>query len=368
MNTYWKGIRMEIRNFQAYDVGNVYNEYKEVCPLYSSITIEYPTRLNAMAIDPSGITENKNMHYSPGEVVFSTEIKIKVRITLNDEDKDVYVGENHNRISVVKHTCEIMRKALNYKGHFNVELVKLHNFRHCGLGSTGAIQASIGAGINYMFGNPIAQKNLVKYLAQNYGEEIDGDEEHLMPVQCIGGSAASGIYKGGVFVLAGESTVISRGTISEDYVIVLGIPKNYKCQDAKTQFEEEEKNIDKFKECGRLYRTQIAYNILHQFLPAVVHQDVKTMGDVIFDYRYNMGSIQNCSYTYEDMPQIMEELKFLKTEGLVDVLAISSVGPLVFAIGKDVTVCKKEFEKRNLNVYCTHINNDSFRILNETKI
>ena len=49
---------MEIRNFQAYDVGNVYNEYKvkkEVCPLYSSITIEYPTRLNAMAIDPSGI-------------------------------------------------------------------------------------------------------------------------------------------------------------------------------------------------------------------------------------------------------------------------------------------------------------------------
>ena len=128
------------------------------------------------------------------------------------------------------------------------------------------------------------------------------------------------------------------------------------------------RDIDKFKECGRLYRTQIAYNILHQFLPAVVHQDVKTMGDVIFDYRYNMGSIQNCSYTYEDMPQIMEELKFLKTEGLVDVLAISSVGPLVFAIGKDVTVCKKEFEKRNLNVYCTHINNDSFRILNETKI
>ena len=150
--------------------------------------------------------------------------------------------------------------------------------------------------------------------------------------------------------------------------MVLGIPKNYKCQDAKTQFEEEEKNIDKFKECGRLYRTQIAYNILHKFLPAVVHQDVKTMGDVIFDYRYNMGSIQNCSYTYEDMPRIMEELKYLKIEGLVDVLAISSVGPLVFAVGKDMEVCKKEFEKRDLEIYCTHINNDSFRILNETRI
>ena len=362
---------MEIRNFQVYDVGNVYNEYKvkeEVRPICSSIIIEYPTRLNAMAIDPSGITENQNMHYSPGEVVFSTEIKIEVRIALNDKDDDVYIGENPNRISVVKHTCEIMRKALNYKGHFDVEIVKSHDLRHCGLGSTGSIQASIGAGINYIFGNPIAEADLVKYLAQNYGEEIDGDAEHLMPVQCIGGSAASGIYKGGVFVLAGENTVISRGTIDREYEVVLGIPKNYKCQDSKTQFEEEEKNIDKFKECGRLYRNQIAYNILHKFLPAMVHQDVKTMGDVIFDYRYNMGSIQNCSYTYEDMPRIMEELKFLKTEGLVDVLAISSVGPLVFAIGKNMDACKREFEKNDMRIYSTHINNDSFRILNETRI
>lgn len=362
---------MEISNFQVYDVGNVYNEYKvkgEVRPLFSSIIIEYPTRLNAMAIDPSGITENQNMHYSPGEVVFSTEIKIEVRISLNDKDDDVYIGENPNRISVVKHTCEIMRKALNYKGHFDVELVKSHDLRHCGLGSTGAIQASIGAGINYIFGNPIAEADLVKYLAQNYGEEIDGDETHLMPVQCIGGSAASGIYKGGVFVLAGENTIISTGTIGKEYEVVLGIPNNYKCQDSKTQFEEEERNIDKFKECGRLYRNQIAYNILHKFLPAMVHQDVKTMGDVIFDYRYNMGSIQNCSYTYEDMPRIMEELKFLKTEGLVDVLAISSVGPLVFAIGKNMDACKREFEKNDLRIYSTHINNDSFRILNEARI
>ena len=330
---------MEINGFSMFEVGNVYNKYKinaAAFPIYSSVTIEYPTRLNAMAIDPSGIAENKNMHYSPGEVVFSTDIRIVVRITLNPEEKDIYVGENYNRVSVVNHTCEIMRKALKYDGHFKVELLQSHNFRHCGLGSTGAIQAAIGAGINYMFDNPIGQADLVRYLAQNYGEEIDGDPEHLMPVQCIGGSAASGIFKGGVFVLAGENTVISCGTINEDYEVVLGIPKDYKCQDAKTQFDEEEKNIDKFRECGDLYRSQIAYNILHKFLPAVVHQDVKTMGDVIFDYRYNMGSILNCAYTYAKMPQIMNELKFLKTENIVDVLAISSVGPLVFAIGKNI--------------------------------
>lgn len=357
---------MEINNFSIFEVGNVYNEYKvdeDVLPIYRSVTIEYPTRLNAMAIDPSGIVENKNMHYSPGEVIFSIDMNIVVRITLNPGEENIYIGENCNRVSVVNHTCEIMRKALKYNGYFKIELLQSHDFRHCGLGSTGAIQAAIGAGINYMFGSPIGQADLVKYLAQNYGEEIDGDVEHLMPVQCIGGSATSGIYKGGVFVLAGENTMISSGTIVEDYTVVLGLPKDYECKDAKTQFEEEEKNINKFLECGNRYRLQIAYNILHKFLPAMAHQDVKSMGDVIFDYRYNMGSIQNCAYTYEGIIQIMEKLKFLKMEGLVDVLAISSVGPLVFAIGKNTEMCKKEFIKNGLEVHCAHINNDSFQIV-----
>lgn len=361
---------MEINSFTIYEVGNVYNEYKmalQVDPIYKSVTVEYPTRLNAMAIDPSGIAENHNMRYSPGEVVFSTDIKITVRVSLISEEKNVFLGGNSNRLSVVNHTCEIMKQALGYEGFFKVEILKSHDFRHCGLGSTGAIQAAIGASINYMFGNLIPKAELVKYLAQNYGEEIDGDTEHLMPVQCIGGSAVSGIYSGGVFVLAGQNTVISQGVIGEEYTVILGIPKDYECQDSKTQFEEEKKNIDKFIECGERYREQIAYEILHTFLPAVEHQDVKAMGDVVFDYRYNMGSIENCSYTYAKMPMIMNNLKFLKLEDKVDVLAISSVGPLIFAIGKDVSLCKEEFEKNGLNTYVTHINNESFQIIEKVE-
>ena len=56
----------------------------------------------------------------------------------------------------------------------------------------------------------IKGNDLIKYLAQNHGEEIDGEDFYLNPVQCIGGSAAAGIYKAGLILLAGESSPITQ--------------------------------------------------------------------------------------------------------------------------------------------------------------
>lgn len=361
---------MKINNFLAFKVGTVFNKLfleKECIPYYKNVCIQYPARLNAMAIDPSGITENHNMTYSPGEIVFSTCLTIEVEVSLLNEDVVIFKGDKR-RTSVVNHTCQIMKQALKYDGGFEVEIRNAHSFRHCGLGSTGSIQAAIGVAINYLFGNPILKGQLIRYLAQNYGEEIDGDDENLMPIQCIGGSAASGIFEGGVLVLAGENTVIAKGTIGEEYTVILGIPEDYVYSDSKSQFEEEEKNIYKFLETGNKYKNEIAYSVLHKFLPAVINEDLKVMGDVIFEYRYNKGSIKNCDYTYAKLPEIMENLKFLKLENHVDVLSISSVGPLIFAIGKDVDLCEKEFNKNNLKVFKTKINNESFKVLRSVKI
>ena len=59
--------------------------------------------------------------------------------------------------------------------------------------------------------------------------------------------------------------------------------------------QKEKENLEKFFKCGEKYRFEIAYNILHYFLPAICHQDIKTMGDVIWDYRYDKGSIATLS-------------------------------------------------------------------------
>lgn len=358
---------MDIHNFDFFEIGTVFNPIElleNVSLKYQKITILYPARLNAMAIDPSKIVTNNNMKYMPGEIVFSTQIFVEITVEAISEDVVIVNGEAMDRESVIKHSCYIMKKALGYNGGFKVQVDNFHNLKHCGLGSTGCLQAGVAAAINHLFGLPITREKLIKYLAQNYGEEIDEEPQKLNPVQCIGGSAASGLYKGGVLVLAGENTVIATGSISEEYDIIIGIPEDYEFIDSKNQFEEEKANLGNFLECGSIYRNEIAYNILHHFLPAIYHQDLKTMGDVIWDYRHDKGSIKNCSYTYSELPQIMSKLAYLKKDNLAEILSISSVGPAIFAITKNTDECIKAFKQNSVKSILTKINNDSYRVIN----
>ncbi len=364
--------KVELEAFKYFKVGTVFNpvslDYEPKLRI-NGITIQYPIRLNAMAIDPSRIAADFGMIYTPGEVVFSTQISFGVSVMLQESNDILIVGECSNKQSVIKHVCKIMSQAFKYKGGFKVIIEKYHNYRHCGLGSTGGLQAAIAACINEIFSNPFKRENLIKYLARNYGEEIDNNDELLNPVQCIGGSAASGFYDGGVLVLAGKNTVVGTGIISEDYSVLIGMPKDYVPSDSVSQFDEEKNCLDLFDKCGNTYGGKIAYNVLHYFLPAMVNQDISVMGDVIFDYRYNMGSISNCAYTYSAMVEMMNRLAFLKEKQIVDVLSITSVGPAVFVIVKNekLDYCKEVFEKEKLDTLTTKINNKSYLIIKEFK-
>ncbi len=354
---------MKIDNFDYFKVGTIFNPLildGPVKPVNQKITILYPTRLNAMAIDPSKIVENHNMKYTPGEVVFSTRIFIEVSIELVDDNGIMVNEEMRDRETVIKHACLLMRKAFGYDKGMAVTIKNYHNLKHCGLGSTGCIQAGVAAAVNHLFGNPIPPEWLVRYLAQNYGEEIDGNADYLNPVQCIGGSAASGLYKGGVIVVAGENTVIAEGSIGEEYEVIIGIPEDYVFIDSNEQFENEKENLNSFLECGNKYKHEIAYNILHQFLPALYNRDVKVMGDVIWDYRYHKGSIKNCAYTYPELPELMERLASIRTENKADVLSVSSVGPAVFAITREAEYIVRRFSENKLKIVRTKIHNDRY--------
>jgi len=88
--------------------------------------------------------------------------------------------------------------------------------------------------------------------------------------------------------------------------------------------------------CGVKYGPEIAYRTLHSVLPAMIEGDIETIGDLVFDYRFNMGSIDNCSYAYPKLVQLASRLAFLKTKRFVDILSISSVGPSFFAVSKNI--------------------------------
>jgi len=354
-------------DFEPFKIGTVFNPvpggpYKATLKR-NRMRIKYPSRLNLMAIDPSKIASNQNLVYTPGEYILKVKIYREVGVKINTKSSDLMVTPSSKRKPLILHSALLMKQALGFKEGLIIDVNNKEELRHVGLGSSSALIASVACAINELYGKPIKAKDMVQYLAQNHGEEIDGNSDFICPVQCIGGSAAGGQYNGALMILAGRSRVISTMNISDDYKIVIGIPKDFVELDSKELLKREQSVFHKFINCGVKYGPKIAYNTLHSVLPAMVEGDIKTVGDLVFDYRFNMGSIDNCSYAYPPLVEIASRLAFLKTEGFADILSISSVGPAFLAVSKDIDRCKSVFEKENLETFVTEPDNKKYQII-----
>lgn len=349
---------------QKFSVGEVRNPLKKsvgfCSPKLSEVSIKFPSRLNAMALDPSLIDISEQGIYTPGEIFFSICIFKSVRVKLRD-DSQVQVSERSPRKQLILHSALLMRDALELNQGFDID-VDSEDLRHCGLGSSGGLIASVAAAINEIYGCPISDIELITYLAQNHGEEIDGDSGHLQHVQCIGGSAASGLTSGGMVILAGNSVPIAKMDISPDHTVIIGIPNGFSPPDAEELMRLEIENMSKFIATGKKFREKIGYRVTHETLPSMVLGNLRLASKLIFDYRFDYGSIRNCSFVYPEVIRIAEKLRRLYERGLVDTLALSSVGPAFFAITKNTEECIALFEENDLRVLTSKISNERYII------
>lgn len=355
------------QDFKPFVVGSVFNPLQgslnsESKIRYKEVVLDYPSRLEAMAIDPSKIAENNNLVYTPGQIDFTVKLFKRITVKVRD-DNQIVVSESSKRKTLIRHSAEIMRKALDTNVGLDIDVDDKINLRHCGLGSSSGLIAGVAVAINELFGNIIDSQTLVKYLAQNHGEEIDGDQNLINPVQCIGGSAACGTHEGGVVILAGESVVVKTGLVNEEYDVIIGVPRDFRHPDSKYLMDKEIENLPKFMRCGRDYGQLIAYRLFHDCLPAMEEGNLEPLGDLIFDYRFKMGSIENCSFVYPRMVEIAHELEYLKKGKHCAILALSSVGPGFFAVTKNLDECKKAFEKVGMSTYVTKIHNSKYQIV-----
>lgn len=350
-----------------FPVGSVFNKLapslaRSPRPVAREIALRYPARLNAMAIDPGRIAPRTDMKYSSGEVLFAIDTGRQV-VVRRRNDKKIVISSEVKRITLVRHAALIMREALAFRGGFEIWMDPGVEIKHCGLGSSSGTIASVACAINEIFGAPISAESLIRYLAQNHGEEIEGESDLLNRVQCLGGSAAAGLCAAGMTVLAGEATPIATSKIPSSYKAIVGIPSDFIEKDSVSLMEKEIQSMGKFIATGKRYGALNAYNVLHTMLPAMHQGNMKEIGDVIYQYRYKMGSIDNCSFTYPSLKKLFRALLPLRESGAAPILSISSVGPGIFAVAKKFKECERAFRKANLRVYTFPICNDGYRII-----
>ncbi len=356
---------MNKTDFTEFAVGTVFNsvDVKDNIALeYNKLTVSYPSRLEAMALDPSKISDNNNLIYEAGQIDFCVSIFKHITVEVSNEGSEISISERSPRKALIMHAALLMKAALKFEHGLKIDVDDATNLKHCGLGSSSSLIAGTAAAINELYGKPIKSLDLVKYCAQNHGEEVEGDDSQLAPVQCIGGSGVCGHFEGGLIILAGQATPIYTYNISDDMKVVIGIPNDFTAPDSRTLLEAEVDNIEGFRNAGNTYGKEIAYRLVHQVMPALGNDDLSKCKELIFDYRWDMGSIKNCSFVYPGLVELAENMRHLKDDARVEVLSLSSVGPGFFALTKDVQYVEEEFSKLNLKTITITIHNGAYSV------
>lgn len=361
------------KKFPIIKAGYIFNKFPKKIDdnleiKYNSIDINYPCRLDAMAINPAAVTYNDKMIFTPGEVVISVEKYIKVKVRVIDEyGGNLVISNSTKRKVLVKHAYLLMCDALKVNPSLEISVDDNEIPKHSGFGSSSSTISAVSVAINEIYGNPIQLKDLIKYLASNHGEEVSDDNENeLKVVQCIGGGATNGQTDEGIIIISGKSCTIAKMFYEGD--ILIAIPKDFVEQDAEVLMSLEEENLWKFKKTGDEYKNEIAYTFLHKVLPDMTEGKIESLADIVFDYRFNMGSIDNCSFVFPRMNEIAKRVRKLYEEKHCQFLSLSSVGPAFFTISnnkKDTEYCIREFEKLNMKVVKSKICNHKYEVVNK---
>ncbi len=357
--------RLAYHGFYPFPVGRVTNPLKqnlrcEPHPKFSKVTTKQPARLEPIVLDYTKLVNVSKLQIcTAGTISFGVDIYTVANVQLGGNSGEIIINRQTQRPSLVRHVALIMQSALGVSDGLIIDVESSVEAIHVGLGSSASLQTAVAAAINYLYGNPIEPCDLVRYLAQNHGEEIDGVPNHLIPVTSIGGSAAIGLLGGGMMLLSGEATLVARTPLPTHKNFIIGIPKSYTPQDALTLWANEAVTFDQMQQVGETSKYQIAYKVLHSILPGMVNGDFRTMGDVIWESRCNEQSLNRYDVAYPGLKKTALRLRELMELRKVDILSISSAGPAMFAytseINRDEIV--EEFKQNNMDVWVTKPNN-----------
>jgi predicted sugar kinase len=315
-----------------------------------------------MSLDSSKIASSSNSVFTAGAISFSIGIFKEVTIKTNNTGLITITPETA-RPSLALHAAHIMKEALGFLEGLEISVKATHDIRHAGLGSSGSTLAGVAAAINEIFGKPLDNSVLARYITHNYGEEIDGDPDRLFAVQSMGTTALCGLIEGGLLVVSGDAVPIQTANLSNDLRVVIGIPNKYVPADAATMMQAEVENMQGFVDLGHRYSNEVAYRLVHSVLPNLHLNNLKPLKQLVFDHRWNFGSIKNCSFAYPPLVELGEALRDLENDSRVSIVGVSSVGPAFFALTNDEMYIQKRFEQLDMKVINVGIHNGTYEVL-----
>ena len=283
-------------------------------PVKGTVTVKAPARIHLTVLDMNRFAPD---HPGGGGCGFA--IQCYCTAVVECTKKGLVI--DYNRAPIVENFVAVFSKAVGYTRGFRITATD-HQHQHVGLGSTSTVMIAVATALNEAVGSPLSNSELRKLIGHNYVEEtVDGSIAFGFETGV--GPAVS--THGGMAIMGDELTLVYHHPFAEGKNVYILIPPT-DISSAGTQ--EFDLLMNKARTLDYRDRELKAYFFLMDLIPALERDDLKKIGDVIWEIEFRgskRAEVEHHSYG------IYHYMNLLREKNL-EFVGMSSVGPSIAVV------------------------------------
>jgi beta-ribofuranosylaminobenzene 5'-phosphate synthase len=252
----------------------------------------------------------------------------------------------------------VFKKAVGYSGGFRIRITD-HQHQHVGLGSTSTVMIAVATAMNEAVGSPLNNTQLRHLIGRNYCEET-ADGNIAFGFETGVGPAVS--TYGGMALMGDELALVYHHPFAEAKNVFIIIPP-ITISSAGTQ--EFDLLMNKARTLDYRDRELKAYLFLMDLVPALERNDLKKIGDVIWEIEFRgskRAEVEHHSYGIYHYMSLLREAQ-------LEFVGMSSVGPSIAVVtDKDRKSVEKILKPLGLTIaIATKVDNKGLQVVRTTE-
>jgi beta-ribofuranosylaminobenzene 5'-phosphate synthase len=276
-----------------------------------TVRVSAPARIHISVIDMNRFAPD---HPGGGGLGFALQIYCTAEVRCTPSG----ISIDYSREPIIRHFTDAFIKTVGYEGGFNIK-VRDHEKKHVGLGSTGSVLVALGHALNTAVGSPLDAEQIRLLVGNNYVEEtVDG---RITAGFETGVGPAAATY-GGMAITGDELALVCHRKFAEGKNVFIIIPSSEISSAGDDEFA---LLMNRARTLDYNDRELKAYLILMDVIPALQSNDLKRIGDVIWEIEFRgskRAEVEHHSF------EIYYYIGKLRDAG-IEFVAMSSVGPSI---------------------------------------
>jgi beta-ribofuranosylaminobenzene 5'-phosphate synthase len=285
-------------------------------PTKGKILVKAPARIHLTVLDMNRFAPD---HAGGGGTGFAIQCYCTAEVACTKKGVQI----DYSRAPIIENFVAVFSKAVGYKGGFLIKATD-HERKHVGLGSTSTVMIAVAAALNEAVGKPLTTTELRQLIGHNYVEET---KENTIAFGFETGVGPAVSTTGGMAIMGDELALVYHHPFAEGYQVYIVVPPT-DISSAGTQ--EFDLLMNKARTLDYRDRELKAYLFLMDLAPALERNDLKKIGDIIWEIEFRgskRAEVEHHSY------RIYQYMAMLREAGL-EFVGMSSVGPSIAIVTK----------------------------------